>query len=632
MNQIWNESDIVIVNGEEYLNDSASERLYQVYQDKLNPRGRQLYKLSWAEKVCVAVPRVYEPAKKEPEPQPLEPKAQKQEVRENNEVFNLENAKKVLEDFDKAYSANPRLDLGHYLLTHIFKILDVRPIYTIDIIEFGEYICSQPKYKDKDISWSPVSLILPQFESQVEKIIEKKGLEVTFRLLLKSPANVYDMVNYLLEKGMSAAEIANVLSKFLSEKDEEFQSKVEDFLKDNIETKEIYDKLKNNKKKPNPSNGMSAVEKFIIDAYNQEAANPQMSAEQWLFSLLDLIYVSFNLKAEEVKDLIVKNVVGKEPLNIDILTLSRFVIEKDRQIKYCEQDVDVLIDDLIERINEKSPLDVSVEGLELVHYNVTLEKWEEFNSKLAARIYTDLNSSSVVDPVKYKKLYYLIIASSKISDTTLIGKLEEKFGLFKNELVAMAKEALERTRQEDPFEYRDGEEKQPLEALPKEFEDDEYSDDDEFEIVHRRKPMTKEGKKKILYASIAGVGIISTLFLTFVQGYNPVTVVAECVKTFGALLKNNATLAQLGVKLGQLSVYFASVIVSFKSFFKFADTFDESKVNNKIDKKEKRRKAEPIEEDDEEVDEATDDDYSFIDEDDIFDDLDEEDIKRVVKR
>lgn len=627
MNQIWNEADIIIIDGEKYLNDEASERLYQVYKDKLSPRGKQVYKLSWAERVCKAVPRMYQPeSKAEPKDSP----AAEQELEGANAVYNLANVKLLMQDFEKAYSNNPNIDLVDYLLKSVIRVVSARPITSVDMINFGNYIASQPQYKS--VIWRPDKLEMIIEQRQIEAIYNTTGLESVLKRIVKEPYQIISIIK-MAQKKQPLFEIEIILANYLDEKEEDFQNETLRLLEANG-MEELAKFIKNSKEPAQEPEPTSEIEKYIVEQYGQIDATSQ-TKEQWLAQLLDRLYLRFNVKAEDVKDLLIKTVVDKEPYKIDILTLSRMVIAKDKQLKSCERDSDILIEELI--INaEDTDL---INNLNLVFFNVDDAKWSDFINKLVSRIHSDLESISVVDPVTIRRLYNVIIISSMYHDRLLITKLANKFGMPAEELVAAAQESLASMKPNSSF----GEEEEE-DTFGDDEDEEEYDEEEEFEIVSRRKPMTSEGKKKILYASIAGVGVISTLFLTFVQGYNPVTVVAECVKTFGALIKHNATLGQLGTKLGQLSVYFASIIVSFKSMFKFADTYDETKVSRKKAKKRKKVRRDYDEddeefEDDEELDDEEldddeleddelDDDYILIGKSDLFDGFEAERIRK----
>ena len=102
------------------------------------------------------------------------------------------------------------------------------------------------------------------------------------------------------------------------------------------------------------------------------------------------------------------------------------------------------------------------------------------------------------------------------------------------------------------------------------LKDDELQKDseDNFTIKKRRKPKTKHEIKKIIFTTLAGAGIISCLYLTFVLKRNPITVIKNCTATFRALFSGNSSLAALGASLGNLTAYFGSAIVAIGSGLK----------------------------------------------------------------
>ncbi len=94
--------------------------------------------------------------------------------------------------------------------------------------------------------------------------------------------------------------------------------------------------------------------------------------------------------------------------------------------------------------------------------------------------------------------------------------------------------------------------------------------DESFSIKKRRKPKTKQEIKKYIFTALAGAGIISCLYLTFVLERNPINVIKNCVSTFQALFKGNSTLAALGASMGNLTAYFGSAVVAIGSGLKLS--------------------------------------------------------------
>ncbi len=104
-------------------------------------------------------------------------------------------------------------------------------------------------------------------------------------------------------------------------------------------------------------------------------------------------------------------------------------------------------------------------------------------------------------------------------------------------------------------------------------------DEEDLEIVSRRKPLTEEDRKKRKYAIIAGVGVISCIFMTFVLKLNPVNVISRCVSTFTNLLSGKAVFAEFLAKLVSLPVYFGSIVASIIGGSKLKKMYDEGNEN-----------------------------------------------------
>ncbi len=128
---------------------------------------------------------------------------------------------------------------------------------------------------------------------------------------------------------------------------------------------------------------------------------------------------------------------------------------------------------------------------------------------------------------------------------------------------------------------------QPRKATSKpeeELEEVEVDSLDEDErkplrIQGRRKPKTAHDKKKVIYGVVAGVGIISLIFMTHVLHQGPTRVVQECASTFGRLLHSNASLGELMGKLGNLTAYFGSALAAFIGGRKLGKSFREEDID-----------------------------------------------------
>lgn len=116
---------------------------------------------------------------------------------------------------------------------------------------------------------------------------------------------------------------------------------------------------------------------------------------------------------------------------------------------------------------------------------------------------------------------------------------------------------------------------------PKHDEEKEES----FGIVNRWKAKSKEDRKKVLFATVAGVGVISCALMTFVLKMSPINAVTSCASAFANLLKGNAHFAELLGKLGSLTAYFGSIAASIVGIHKFSklkfkDEDDEAEIED----------------------------------------------------
>lgn len=111
----------------------------------------------------------------------------------------------------------------------------------------------------------------------------------------------------------------------------------------------------------------------------------------------------------------------------------------------------------------------------------------------------------------------------------------------------------------------------------------------ELRVTRRRKPKTASDKKKVVYAVVAGVGIVSSLFMTTVLHQNPITIIKECASTFGRLLHSNATLGELAAKLGNLTVYFGSIVAGLVGANKLGNAYVKEESKSSSDAKKTER-------------------------------------------
>lgn len=119
---------------------------------------------------------------------------------------------------------------------------------------------------------------------------------------------------------------------------------------------------------------------------------------------------------------------------------------------------------------------------------------------------------------------------------------------------------------------------------------------EKYRVLRHRKALTNNEKKTILYSVLAGAGIITFLFMTFVQKHNIVEEITNLISVF----KNNFSIKEFLSKLGNLTLYAASVVATFYGTSKFIslDDKDEESLENpeeeQINTEEEQIDSEPV--------------------------------------
>lgn len=113
----------------------------------------------------------------------------------------------------------------------------------------------------------------------------------------------------------------------------------------------------------------------------------------------------------------------------------------------------------------------------------------------------------------------------------------------------------------------------------------EQVEEEKFSILNRIKPMTTKKRKEVIDVSLAAVGIISCLYMTVVLKYNPVTVISNCVSTFKRFFTGNTNFSDLLGRLGNLTLYFSSIVGSFVFMKRVSDDKEDSVQENDDEEK-----------------------------------------------
>lgn len=164
-----------------------------------------------------------------------------------------------------------------------------------------------------------------------------------------------------------------------------------------------------------------------------------------------------------------------------------------------------------------------------------------------------------------------------LEDEEVVNQLEQDFEAIGLECYPEFKKYLDKYINEEEGFSQLEEDVEDLEDLE---DEEELEEETRLRVVRRRKPKTKEEKKKIVYSLIAGAGIISAGLLTFVAKMNPITVIGDCVESFKGLFTSNASLLELASKFGSLTAYFGSVVAGWVGASKLAKLYEkEEKMN-----------------------------------------------------
>ncbi len=173
-----------------------------------------------------------------------------------------------------------------------------------------------------------------------------------------------------------------------------------------------------------------------------------------------------------------------------------------------------------------------------------------------------------------------------LEDEEVVNQLEQDFEDIGLECYREFKKYLDKyINEEEGFSDLE-EDVEDLEDLEDLEDEEELEEETRLRVVRRRKPKTKEEKKKIVYSLIAGAGIISAGLLTFVAKMNPITVIGDCAESFKGLFTSNASLLELASKLGSLTAYFGSVVAGWVGASKLAKLYEKEEKKNQDNEEE----------------------------------------------
>ncbi len=302
------------------------------------------------------------------------------------------------------------------------------------------------------------------------------------------------------------------------------------------------------------------VKKYIENylAIHSNKVDLKVGKIEWLKQFINLIYSEFEIEDNNVLlNTLSQCLADREPLNISASDIqeafNRFKTE-------LENSTD---DDIKDEISKCISFGNTYYELLKIYENSNIDKWSKYDGYVAMYIKEKVEYSTEIESknayLRYiNELGMLLLDIKQLSDTQktdTFKTLASNLNMTTDELYSLA----------ENYNIGIGD---PIKDFG--LKDDELQKDseDSFTIKKRRKPKTKHEIKKIIFTTLAGAGIISCLYLTFVLKRNPITVIKNCTATFRALFSGNSSLAALGASLGNLTAYFGSAIVAIGSGLK----------------------------------------------------------------
>lgn len=349
-----------------------------------------------------------------------------------------------------------------------------------------------------------------------------------------------------------------------------------------------------------------------VARYNNLAVNDLLNERLLKYNFEEELYYIYNTvtpnKWEQIKNRLIgfinlnilqSNIVkGQEETLYDlytmIMSLNRFDLNypSENILDQLSERLDVKKDTILKVIsNYNQPIDEIINNLRVMaskalNNNRFDEIDEIFNvcplirKKIITKELLDSASLSIED-FKAQLVFSRLKQSKGINDVHLLDLIKAMFNSDYDAVKDMPVETIERYKEIiKNYDWYNAEFINNL--LSDEYfrdDDDDSLDDlgDEprenvFQIIRRRKAENPEEHKKVLYGVVAGVGVISCVFMTKCLNYNPINVITECAATIGRLLTGNAYFTELLGKLGNLTMYYGSIVAGIVGGRKFANT------------------------------------------------------------
>ena len=298
------------------------------------------------------------------------------------------------------------------------------------------------------------------------------------------------------------------------------------FLFDNSESLAINDEIINDFR--------AIISPVVINKFN---TLDMIKKEQLAASLIDLLLAS-------KKDIYNK---ASEQYNEELVINSIYTVLKDYSFSKTFVENSVKKDDMfIEDINLPEETNEALDNELYKIFNIEPENNVKNNLEV---LYENANNTELYKE-RILKAYSNLINSSMYGTLRDLELIEKQFNLFCSE---------------NDINYTD----EFINSLPDVVKDryttpivrqeqPEKKKGEVFKIVRRYIPKTSVKTQKRIYASIAGVGIISFLFMTGVKIISPETAAESCTESFTRIFHSDL----IGNIFGDIKTYFASIAAS----------------------------------------------------------------------
>lgn len=483
---------------------------------------------------------------------------------------------KVIEYFEKE---------GKVDLFKIPQILKGKGFYSDDLIKYGELL-------SEALTWYTFT------DSDKQKLKSKLNKSRTDRLLTSISAAIsLDEIIELLKEykrfgnvGCSKVDLSNAIINFLTEhlvtdhavknfwdelsNDEvyeglylkEYLARVQPFSSivdsniielavtndnvitlddlNNFDNSEIYDNVK------------EYIEKYLI--IHGEKLNLTIDKIEWIKKFIDDIYNENEITDNKVLlNTLYQCLADRYSLNISRSDINEAFEQFKSELENSSDS------DIKGKISKCVNFENTYNGLLKIYGNSSIDKWSKYDEYVIMYVKDKIDYSNELDTedaysLHIKSLGTVMLDIKKLSDT-------KQTDTFKS--LASSLNMTEGKLYELVLDYTTGI-GDPIKDFGLRKAEPERDSNESFTIKKRRKPKTKQEIKKYIFTALAGAGIISCLYLTFVLKRNPITVIKNCATTFSALFTGNSSLAALGASMGNLTAYFGSAIVAIGSGIK----------------------------------------------------------------